>query len=130
MDNGSDRRSVCRIPPGPGPARSRRDPRRASSGYLFFFGCVEQVLRPGRCDLSTVVATDGTLADAAATYACNLVETASDIGRALELKARIPGNLGAPCGSLGESWSGGNLLELIRNDDRRIVRKIICVLLS
>ena len=48
----------------------------------------------GRCDLATVVAGDGALADAAATLAGNLVTSADDIPAALERVCAIPGVAG------------------------------------
>lgn len=45
----------------------------------------------GRCDLATVVARDGALADAAATQAANLVRTTDDVDAALERIMAIDG---------------------------------------
>jgi len=45
----------------------------------------------GLCDLATIVAQDGALADAAATQAGNLVKTVDDVDAALERIMRIPG---------------------------------------
>lgn len=45
----------------------------------------------GQCDLATVVAKDGALADAAATRAANLVQTADDVDAVLERIASIDG---------------------------------------
>lgn len=45
----------------------------------------------GRCDLATVVARDGALADAAATQAANLVRTVNDVDAALERIMAIEG---------------------------------------
>ncbi len=45
----------------------------------------------GRCDLATIVAQDGALADAVATQAGNLVKTVDDVDAALERIAQIPG---------------------------------------
>jgi ApbE superfamily uncharacterized protein (UPF0280 family) len=45
----------------------------------------------GRCDLATVTAADGALADAAATLAANLVKVEADIDGALERVAALPG---------------------------------------
>lgn len=45
----------------------------------------------GRCDLATVVARDGALADAAATQAANLVRTIDDVDAALERIMAIDG---------------------------------------
>ncbi len=48
----------------------------------------------GDCDLATVVAGSGALADAAATLAANCVRTIDDVEPALERVAAIPGVLG------------------------------------
>ena len=45
----------------------------------------------GKCDLATVVAREAALADAAATQAANLVETAEDIDRTLKRIVAING---------------------------------------
>jgi len=45
----------------------------------------------GQCNLATVVAADAALADAAATQAANLVNTAEDVDQALERIAAIEG---------------------------------------
>lgn len=45
----------------------------------------------GHCDLATVVANDAALADAAATYAANLVKDVEDVDTALETIASIKG---------------------------------------
>jgi hypothetical protein len=45
----------------------------------------------GDCDLATVIARDGALADAAATLAGNSVKTAADVQPALERIMAIPG---------------------------------------
>jgi len=48
----------------------------------------------GLCDLATIVAKDGALADAAATEAGNLVKTVDDVDAALERVLRIEGVAG------------------------------------
>jgi hypothetical protein len=45
----------------------------------------------GRCDLATVVAGSGALADAAATLAANCVRTGDDVEPTLERVMAIPG---------------------------------------
>jgi hypothetical protein len=45
----------------------------------------------GDCDLATVTAKDASLADAAATRACNMVQRERDIPRAAEFIASLPG---------------------------------------
>jgi ApbE superfamily uncharacterized protein (UPF0280 family) len=45
----------------------------------------------GQCDLATVVARDGALADAAATQAANLIQTVEDVDTALERIMAIDG---------------------------------------
>lgn len=45
----------------------------------------------GDCDLATIVARDGALADSAATLTCNSVKTVGDVERALEQAMGIAG---------------------------------------
>jgi len=48
----------------------------------------------GDCDLATVTARDAALADAAATFACNLVRTPQHVDAALDRVGGIPGVMG------------------------------------
>ena len=77
----------------------------------------------GDCDLATVVAVTGALADAAATRACNSVRSVGDIEPALESVIAIPGVRGAVIVKDGAVGLIGELPELVRNSDRRTGHK-------
>jgi ApbE superfamily uncharacterized protein (UPF0280 family) len=68
----------------------------------------------GRCDLATIVAQDGALADAAATAAANLVRTVADVDAALERIAHIPGVAGVLLVKDDRLGLAGRLPRLIR----------------
>jgi ApbE superfamily uncharacterized protein (UPF0280 family) len=68
----------------------------------------------GRCDLATIVATDGALADAVATAAANLVQTADDVDAALERIAQIPGVAGVLLVKDDRIGLAGHLPQLIK----------------
>jgi ApbE superfamily uncharacterized protein (UPF0280 family) len=68
----------------------------------------------GRCDLATVVAQDAALADAAATAAGNLVQTADDVDAALERIAQIPGVAGVLLVKDDRIGLAGHLPQLIK----------------
>ncbi len=78
----------------------------------------------GECDLATVVARDGALADAAATLACNLVSSAEDVERALETIVAIEGIEGALIVKDGRVGIAGNLPELVRSGDPTVAKKV------
>lgn len=78
----------------------------------------------GDCDLATVVARDGALADAAATLACNLVFSAEDVERALETIVAIPGIGGALIVKDGRVGMAGDLPELVRSADPAVAGKV------
>lgn len=67
----------------------------------------------GRCDLATVVASDGALADAAATLAGNLVKAAGDLAGAVDRVMAIPGVKGVMIAVDGEIGMGGRLPRLV-----------------
>lgn len=71
----------------------------------------------GECDLATVVAENGALADAAATLACNLVRLASDIQSVLEHVGLIDGVQGVLLVKDDSIGMIGRLPELVRNQD-------------
>jgi len=71
----------------------------------------------GDCDLATVVARDASLADAAATLACNLVRTPEDIDPALEHVAGIAGVEGVLMVKGERVGLAGNLPPLVRSRD-------------
>lgn len=71
----------------------------------------------GDCDLATVVSQNASLADAAATHACNLVRSPQDIDKALECIASIKGVIGALIAKGERIGVIGDLPELVRNRD-------------
>jgi ApbE superfamily uncharacterized protein (UPF0280 family) len=78
----------------------------------------------GECDLATVVAADGALADAAATLACNLVKEPGDVSEVLERVAALTGVLGVLIVKADNVGMAGELPELIRHDDPDFSNKI------
>lgn len=68
----------------------------------------------GRCDLATVVAADGALADAAATQAANLVQSVDDIDRVLTTVNAIDGVDGVLIAHEGRVGLAGRLPRLVR----------------
>lgn len=71
----------------------------------------------GDCDLATVVAGSGALADAAATLAANSVRTIDDVEPALERVAAIPGVVGVLLVKDDRVGIAGNLPPLVKCDD-------------
>ena len=78
----------------------------------------------GDCDLATVVARDGALADAAATLACNLVLEPQDVERALDIVSAIPGIDGLLIVSGQRVGVAGDLPELVRHTDPGLETKV------
>jgi len=78
----------------------------------------------GDCDLATVVAGDAALADAAATLAANLVRRESDLPRALERVAGLPGVRGLLLVKGRKVGVAGRLPRLVRNAGERCDLKI------
>ena len=78
----------------------------------------------GACDLATVVAPDGALADAAATLACNLVKTPHDVSGVLRRVSSIPGVCGVLIIKADKVGVAGELPELIRHNDPELSDKI------
>jgi len=78
----------------------------------------------GDCDLATVVAKEASLADAAATLACNLVKKPSDLPKALAQTLAIKGVLGALLIKEDEVGLRGWLPELIPHHDQNLMQKI------
>lgn len=70
-------------------------------------------LSMGNCDLATVVARDGALADAAATLAGNLVKGAGDLAGAVDRVMAIPGISGVIIAVDGKVGIGGRLPRLV-----------------
>jgi hypothetical protein len=67
----------------------------------------------GQCDLATVVAPDAALADAAATFAANLVKSADDVDAALERVGSIAGIQGVLIVKNDRVGLTGHLPELV-----------------
>ena len=78
----------------------------------------------GRCDLATVAAKDGALADAAVTLVCNLIQNERDITPVLERVGAIPGIDGILAVKTGQIGLWGQLPQLVRNQDAASRRKI------
>jgi ApbE superfamily uncharacterized protein (UPF0280 family) len=78
----------------------------------------------GACDLATVVAADGALADAAATLACNLVKSPGDVGGVIERIHALPGIGGVLIIKADRVGMAGDLPELIRHTDPAFPGKI------
>jgi ApbE superfamily uncharacterized protein (UPF0280 family) len=78
----------------------------------------------GDCDLATVVATNASLADAAATLAANLVRTTEDIDPTLARITAIPGIAGVLLVKDKRIGLAGDLPPLVRNADPGSNRKI------
>jgi len=78
----------------------------------------------GDCDLATVVATNASLADAAATLAANLVKTTDDIDPTLARIQAIPGIAGVLLVKGERIGLAGDLPPLVRNTDPASRRKI------
>lgn len=78
----------------------------------------------GRCDLATVVARDGALADSAVTLVCNLIRTEHDLTPVLGDVGSIPGISGILAVKNGKIGLWGRLPELVRNQDAAARNKI------
>jgi ApbE superfamily uncharacterized protein (UPF0280 family) len=78
----------------------------------------------GDCDLATFAAPDAALADAVATLACNLVNSAEDIPRVLERITALSGISGVLIIKADKAGRSGDLPELIRPSDPSLLEKI------
>jgi ApbE superfamily uncharacterized protein (UPF0280 family) len=78
----------------------------------------------GSCDLATVVAPDGALADAAVTLACNLVNSPGDVPPVLERISALPGVRGLLIIKADKVGMAGDLPELVRHVDPDFSSKI------
>jgi ApbE superfamily uncharacterized protein (UPF0280 family) len=78
----------------------------------------------GSCDLATVVAAEGALADAAATLACNLVKEPTDLSEVLERVVALTGVSGVLIIKAENVGVAGELPELIRHNDPDFSGKI------
>jgi ApbE superfamily uncharacterized protein (UPF0280 family) len=77
----------------------------------------------GQCDLATVVATSGALADAAATLAGNCVKSVSDIEPTLKKIVSISGIVGVFIIKEDKIGMAGSLPRLVKCDDPDLQRK-------
>ena len=87
-------------------------------------GAMGHSLSLGHCDLATVAAKDGALADAAVTLVCNRIQREADLGPVLEETGKIPGVDGILAVKNGRIALWGRLPELVRNQDTASLRKI------
>lgn len=78
----------------------------------------------GQCDLATVVADSGSLADAAATLVGNRIHNEADIEPALQEAAAIPGIRGVLAVKGDKLGLWGKLPRLVRNKDATTQAKI------
>lgn len=78
----------------------------------------------GQCDLATVVAKDGALADAAVTLVCNRIKTEHDLTPVLNEVGAILGIDGILAVKNGKIGMWGKLPELVRNQDAAARSKI------
>jgi ApbE superfamily uncharacterized protein (UPF0280 family) len=78
----------------------------------------------GRCDLATVTAKEGALADSAVTLVCNLIRSEHDLAPVLNDVGAIPGVVGIFAVHNGKIGMWGHLPELIRNEDSATRAKI------
>ncbi len=78
----------------------------------------------GKCDLATVFSCSGANADAAATLACNLVQTEKDINSAIERIMEIENILGIMLIKNDKIGMAGHIPELVRNRDTELINKI------
>ncbi|MBM9536798.1 UPF0280 family protein [Desulfobulbus alkaliphilus] len=78
----------------------------------------------GRCDLATVTAREGALADSAVTLACNLIRSEHDLAPVLDDVGSIPGVIGIFAVHSGKIGMWGHLPDLVRNEDGTTRAKI------
>lgn len=78
----------------------------------------------GDCDLATVFAVNGALADAAATLACNSVQKEADLQPAAERIAAIPGIEGVFIVKGEKIALGGNVPDLVPHRDPDLISKV------
>jgi len=78
----------------------------------------------GQCDLATVAAKDGALADAAVTLVCNRIRSERDLTPVLDEVGAIPGIDGILAVKNGKIGLWGRLPDLVRNRDALARSKI------
>jgi hypothetical protein len=89
-------------------------PQHTPLGICTSSGTVGHSLSLGRADAAVILAETATLADAVATAACNLVQAAEDIEKALTFAGEVPGVTGAViiCGGQIGAWGGVKLVPM------------------
>lgn len=102
----------------------RVDPARMPLSICSSSGLMGHSLSFGLCDLATVVARDGALADAAATRAGNLVRVEADIQGALDAIMAIAGVSGVLLVKGSRVGLAGDLPELVRHEDAAVADKV------
>jgi len=102
----------------------RLDPRTLPLALCSSSSTMGHSLSLGRCDLATVVAKDGALADAAVTLVCNRIKSEHDLTPVLDDVGAIPGIDGILAVKNGKIGLWGRLPELVRNEDTAARRKI------
>jgi ApbE superfamily uncharacterized protein (UPF0280 family) len=78
----------------------------------------------GQCDLATVTAKDGALADSAVTLVCNLIKSENDLMPVLNDVGAIAGIEGIFAVKNGKIGMWGHLPQLVRNQDAATSEKI------
>jgi ApbE superfamily uncharacterized protein (UPF0280 family) len=78
----------------------------------------------GKCDLATVVAESGALADAVVTFACNSVKDTADIEPTLDKVMSIEGVRGVILVKADKIGLAGDLPRIVRNADERLEWKV------
>lgn len=78
----------------------------------------------GKCDLATIFSPDAALADAAATAACNAVQSAGDIEKVLQHITEIAGMSGAVIIKGEHIGMAGTVPELVRHRDPELPLKV------
>lgn len=102
----------------------RIDPRNLPLALCSSSSTMGHSLSFGRCDLATVTAKDGALADSAATLVCNLIRTEHDLSPVLDDVGSIAGINGILAIKNGKIGLWGHLPHLIRNQDTAARNKI------
>jgi len=102
----------------------RIDPRDLPLSLCSSSGKMGHSLSFGQCDLATVMAKDGALADSAVTLVCNLIKSESDLIPVLADVGTIPGITGIFAVKNAKIGMWGHLPDLVRNQDAASQEKI------
>ena len=78
----------------------------------------------GNCDLVTVVSSNASIADAAATWACNQVKSVSDVDRVLEEAVAFKEVKGVLIIKDAQIGLIGELPKIVKNDDNKVNAKV------